>query len=370
MLSVEETIERWVKAKNPRRILDLSRWDFEELPDIPDEVEYLDISHLYSIKHLKKLPKSLKWLHCKCSEFETIEIPLPPNLTYLNTSGCSKLEYIDVPKHITHKTNIKYFERIRRYEKEFETEDHSIVIKRRIEEWIIENKNKKHKTKLDLSGLQVEEYVNIPNTVEWLVCDGNKAIKTLKGIPESLKKLDYRCYPLKEFDYLPNNLEYLQCNSSKIEELDNLPNSIKKLEISYYPRLRKIISLPNNLKELDLSLANDLEEICCQFPPNLRKLNLSMTYLNTIPYLPETLTYFDISMNITIKQILNLPKNIKVLSIFGTSLKSLPQLPDTILRLDIDTLLQLNNNSIPNSIRYFESKELKLQDPTYRAFNI
>jgi hypothetical protein len=245
-----------------------------------------------------------------------------------------------------------------------------IELKQRIDEWIIENKNKKEKTKLDLSGLQIEEYSNIPDTVEWLVCSGNKSIKTLRGLPENLKKLEFSHYPLKVFDYLPSSLEYLECNVSYIEELDNLPNSIKILKMTCYTYLKKIISLPISLKILDLSHSIDLKEIYCQFPPNLRKLKLTMTSLNSIPLLPDKLTYFDISMNTKIKEIQNLPKNIKVLTIFGTNLKSIPQLPDSVLRLDIDFLSQLNNNSLPNSIRYLDSKELKLEDPKYKAFNI
>jgi hypothetical protein len=243
-------------------------------------------------------------------------------------------------------------------------------VQTRIDKWILENTNKKNKSSLNLERLQVEKYENIPDTVESIICNGNKAIKTLQGLPENLKKLDFSSFPLGSFDYLPPNLEYLQCDASKIEEIHNLPNTIKKLKISCYPYLKRVISLPDSLKELDFNQANDLEEICCQFPKTLRKLNLSMTKLKEIPIIPDTVTIFNISMNSHIKEIPNLPPLLKVLTIFGTNIKSLPYLPDNILRLDIDRLSQLDNNSIPNSVRYLDSFELKLEDPTFKAFVI
>ncbi len=243
-------------------------------------------------------------------------------------------------------------------------------LQNRIDKWILENKNKKQKSSLNLERLQIEKYENIPDTVESIICNGNKIIKTLKGLPENLKRLYFNCYPLSTFDYLPPGLEYLECDASKIEEIYNLPNSIKKLKISYYPHLKRIINLPEDLKELNLNHAINLEEICCNFPKKLRKLNLSMTRLKEIPILSNNLTHFNISMNSQIKEISNLPPLLKVLTIFGTNIKSLPYLPDNILRLDISWLSQLNNNSIPNSIRYFDSFELKLEDPTFKAFGI
>lgn len=248
--------------------------------------------------------------------------------------------------------------------------NHYEEVQIRIDNWVSDNTNKKNKTSLNLERLQVKTYENIPDTVEHIICNGNKIIKTLKGLPKNLKRLDFSSYPLNSFNYLPPNLEYLQCDASKIEEIHNLPNTIKKLKISCYPYLQRIINLPDSLKELNLNQSTDLEEIYCQFPKNLRKLNLSMSRLKEIPILPDTVTVFNISMNSHIKEIPNLPPNLKVLTIFGTNIKSLPYLPDNILRLDIDWLSQLNNNSIPNSVRYLDSFELTIEDPTFKAFGI
>lgn len=46
MKTYEEIIESWIKFNNPRRLLNLSYYDKEELPNLPDSVEYLDISDL------------------------------------------------------------------------------------------------------------------------------------------------------------------------------------------------------------------------------------------------------------------------------------------------------------------------------------
>ena len=54
-------------------------------------------------------------------------------------------------------------------------------LQNRIDKWILENKNKKQKSSLNLERLQIEKYENIPDTVESIICNGNKIIKTLKN---------------------------------------------------------------------------------------------------------------------------------------------------------------------------------------------
>jgi hypothetical protein len=281
------------------------------------------------------------------------------------------MEYIDIPKHIKLNPNIDEYEKKKyKYKKEVESEDHYIVMNRRIEEWIAKNKNRKQITKLDLSYLQIEKYENLPNDVECIICNGNSAIKTLKGLPESLKKLKFNGFPLKEFDYLPSKLECLHCSSSSIEELDNLPNSLIKIKMTYYPNLHKIISLPENLKILNLHLAAELDEILCPFPSKLRKLDLFMTRIKELKVLPDTLRYLSVGMNSSLQNIPNLPPNIKFLELCSTNIKSLPLLPDSLLGLHIGSISILNNNSLPNSIRYLCSDEIQIYDKNYNVYFI
>jgi len=364
MSSPEEIIFNWWKHGNPRMILDLSCWVIDTLPDMPDTVEKLDISQT-DIKHLSGLPKNLKWLRCCGSEIETIELPLPEKLEYFNARGCKNMKPIVVPKHIRFLSDIEEYERKRKYKREVSSEDHYIVAKRRVEEWIQENKNRKQKTELNLKSLQIKELPEgIPEDVQEIHCSGNFAITSLKGLPKGLKRLRFDGYPLKEFHNLPDGLEYLRARGSKIEILDNIPNSVKKIEIDFYPELRIIKSLPSELKYLNLAQATKLEQIQCDFPSKLRVLNMHLTYIEEIPLLPESLTKFYIYMNPKIKKLPNLPKNLKVLDI--GNIKSLPSLPDGLLYLSIFRLSILNNNSIPSSIRYFNSHEIIFKDSFYR----
>jgi hypothetical protein len=110
MKSYEEIIELWIKSNNPRRLLNLSYYDREELPNLPDSVEYLDISDS-CILHLKNLPLSLKYLRCKYSNIISVELPLPPNLHYFDARKCENLLPFDVPKHIKFLSDIEFYTR-------------------------------------------------------------------------------------------------------------------------------------------------------------------------------------------------------------------------------------------------------------------
>ena len=359
--SPEEVILQWYYAKNPRRHLDLSCWEITELPDMPDEVEWLDISNT-CIKHLKGLPKNLKILYCKgCEDLETIEFPLPSNLTFINIYACCNLKIYDYPKNI--KVKSAAFKYIRHFQ-ELKESDHFAVAKRRVIEWIQENTNKRHKSVLDLSELQFEELPEIPDVVQSLKVNFNRKLKSLQGLPSGLKRLECSGYRQKEFKDLPPTLEYLKCDGAHIEILDELPDTIKKIDCSY-SRIKTIKTLPRELKELDAHVSDCLKELC-DFPPNIRKISLYDTNIHIVPILPETVTSIDISVNYNIKSIPNLPSKLKVLSASIAGIKEFPLLPDGLLYLDIVRLKQLNNNSIPNSIRYFDSVDLKLEDPTFR----
>lgn len=358
----EDIILQWYYIGVRKRRLDLSRWNIDELPDMPDTVEYLNLSDT-AIKHLKNLPKNLKWLRCLGSDIETIELPLPPNLTYLDVRSCKHLKPFDIPPHIECESDFAYFARKRKYKQERLTEEHNIVAKRRVNEWIEENRHKKQKTVLDLSRLQCTYLPdNIPYDVEWMNCGGNFKLESFKGLPKGLKRLDYDGYPHKEMLELPVGLLELNCSGCSLEILDNIPNTVRKIKISYYSHLRIVKSLPSELRELDLSICTDLEEIQCEFPKKLRKLDINMTYIESIPMLPDSLKIFDMAMNHRIKELPNLPKNLKSLRISSSCLKSLPPLPDGLLELYMDSLSILDNNSLPNTIRVIKSDELNLEE--------
>jgi hypothetical protein len=358
VIQPDEIIIKWCKKNKPNSILDLSGWDITELPDMPDSVEYLDISNT-NIKKLQRLPTNLKWLKCNLTPIEEFPESLPSNLKYINCVCCDNLKPFSIPKGIKIKESFKeYIEN-----KELQTENHEELAKKRIEEL---NVKKNPRNILDLSGLKIEVLPEIPDEVEQMNCDGMR-LKSLKGLPKNLKRLSCSGYTQKVFDYLPEGLEYLKSNWSQyIETIDNLPSSLKKLEMGYYTAITRINKLPPNLRHLDLNHADMLKEINCPFPETLRYIDLTMTRIKYLPRLPESVRILDIKMNYDLKTILNLPNNLKYLNIRGTSINSLPQLPETLMYLYMKSIKILNNNSLPKSLCILESLEINLESNNIR----
>ena len=302
MLSVEETIERWVKAKNPRRILDLHGRSFDTFPILPDDVEYLNIMHT-DIMDIKILPKSLKWLHCKYSTVTSIDTVLPPNLKYLNVRRCEYLSLFEVPKNIKFISDIHIYIQNNRFTEEYESDvsEHYKYAMKRIDEWKIENINKnknKNKKPLDLSWLRIQDYSIIPEEVEYLITSGNRILISLQTLPKGLKRLEYDLFPFNSLDGLPNNLEYLEIKRSNIDVIDKLPNTIKKLYIKGNSHNLIIKSLPLELKDLKI-ICYEESRIECNFPLKLRKIYLKLYKLNSsIPLFPESLHFIDLSFTL------------------------------------------------------------------------
>jgi len=370
----ENIIEEWVKKGMIKRVLNLESINDEILPYIPDIVKKLDISNS-CYKQVNQLPKNithikciglsikslplylsenLEYLDCRnCRNLEKLETGLlPKNLRYLDCRGCKRLERFNIPLTVKALTDFDYYDKRRKEKIERTTMDNYEVAKKRIQEWVEENKHKKQKTMLDLSRLQYDNFPEIPEDVIWINCCGNIQLKSLKGLPRGLKKLEYSGCPLKELEGLPEGLEYLQCDDSDIEILDNLPNSIKYISITgYNSKLKLIKSLPLELRKLILFRAHDLREIQGNFPPKLRILDLQLTSIEKMPKLSDSVRYVDLLLTY-ISELLYLPPNLKVLDITSCyNIKTLPlPLPKSLLYLYADSI-KLNKEDIPLSIK-------------------
>lgn len=293
-LESESMINDWKKKGDVKKVLYMHDVYEEIFPDIPDEVEKLDIS-CSSFKEIHKLPKNLKRFTCKRVPIKSLPLPLPEHLEFLDCRMCWDLLPFDIPASVTVLSDMKYYEESIKNEIERKTEDNYEVAKKRIARWIEANKGKKEKNKLDLSELKFAEFPEMPDDIVHLDCSWNRELKSLKGLPKGLKKLECNGFPLKELIGLPEGLEYLHCDESDIEVFDKLPDSIRTIKNTYYySKLHTIKSLPLNLKELDLRYLRFLDKIECDFPPNLRKLHLQLTWIKTIPRLPDSLRYLDI----------------------------------------------------------------------------
>jgi hypothetical protein len=145
--------------------------------------------------------------------------------------------------------------------------------------------------KIHCNSNDITELIDIPDTVTFINCKSNK-IKQLDHLPDSLIKLICDSNQLAKLDNLPNGLKFLSCDDNKIICLDNLPTGLQYLSCGSNP-IVNLNCLPETLEELylcDMSklnslddLPNSINELICDtslenvsmlnFPKQLIKLN-------------------------------------------------------------------------------------------------
>jgi hypothetical protein len=197
-------------------------------------------------------------------------------------------------------------------------------------------------------------------------------ITELPPLPESLEVLDLGHLDITTLPVLPASLKHLYLNGNW--ELTSLPDHFPPtLEVFYCAGSQKLASIPPvpaSMTELTLEKSGITE-----LPPldttELRKLDLTNSFrLQTLPPLPPTLGYLDISYT-NISVLPPLPASLRILRANNAKLKSLPaDLPNLellwveknqLLSLPIlptsITSLHLENNPLPNEYRYWIEHE-------------
>ena len=79
-----------------------------------------------------------------------------------------------------------------------------------------------------LSGLDLIELPEIPDTIEYLFCRNNN-LTELPELPKGLTNLYCHNNKLTELPILPNKLEFLECGNNNLTELPDLPESLRYL---------------------------------------------------------------------------------------------------------------------------------------------
>ncbi len=319
----DKIVAKWIAKGNPRRLLDLSSWilDNDELPDIPDEVEFLTVSNS-TVKAITKLPRNLRRFSCSHTELRALPLPLPESLEYIDCRWCPELKPFDIPKHIKAKTHFQQL----LDERDRATHDAAYFIQK----WIAEGKPNKV---LDLSSLGLNELPALPATVRKLDCSHNP-LKSLHNLPPRLRTLKCCDTYVEYFENMPSELRYVQCSGTNLKSLDGLPDSVRYICSSFCCNLHNINKLPKELLRLNLS-NSDIENIA-YFPNKIKFIDIADCYIESIPTLPESLVLFRCIVAPYLKHIANLPSNLEVLSLFYTNLSALPKLPDTLKIVDID----------------------------------
>jgi hypothetical protein len=343
MSNPEKVIENWKKKNNLRSILDLTCWRIDELPDIPDEVEYLDISNT-TLLQITKLPKNLKWLRCRRLDYvKTLPHPLPENLRFIDCRSCLELEPFDVPKHIKIRSHFK--ETLE--ERYHENTPHEKILEERLEE--IRNTPKKT---LDLTWLDLTELPEIPEKVKRLYCGSNPITKIGK-LPKGLKVLNCSDSFITKFENIPDSVREVICSKTYIESFDGLPDSVESITADYCEELKDINYFPSELKKF-YSQRTSIRNIK-YFPNKLKILELYDTDIENIPELPESLKVFDCLSHHRLKTITNIPKSLEILKLYIPLNITIPPLHNGLKILIIDSLEQLGKNIPP---RFLNSQKM------------
>lgn len=209
--------------------------------------------------------------------------------------------------------------------------------------------------KMYISGtdLKVLNFANIPTTVEHLTVE-NTSIDYIDNIPKNIINLDVRRNNINYIDFGNSNdsmLEILNISHNKLEKLENLPKTLKKLYCShnYFTDLPDISYL-SNLQLLECK-NNKYPLNSINISKNLEKLNLNFSGISSLNFLnnstvkslevignnitelilPDNLLELYCTAN---KNIIIYPNEcLKILHISGCNLTELPVLPKTLIEL-------------------------------------
>lgn len=186
----------------------------------------------------------------------------------------------------------------------------------------------------------------LPETLQFLNINDNEFSK-LPKLPSSLTTLKCNKNKLTEVPYITKNLKHLECNRNDIWNFSGIsPKNnwmymldVSQNYISHLPKLPKAVEVFDCSKNQIESFVN-FPELCFRFvtkfnlfypgyltkiPQQCKRLDCSFTPVQTLPEMPHTLTYVNLS-NCEITHFgkntfTNLP-NLNFLNLYGNELKT------------------------------------------------
>ncbi len=215
--------------------------------------------------------------------------------------------------------------------------------------------------------------INVPPVMDTLICSGNgKGLNstTFTGItgftsfPPSLKYLDCSDNVITTLPALPSSLTYLNCSSNIQIYYDGISMEYKFGGITNLPA-----PLPADLKFLDCSnnyietipaLPPFLEYLNCSIywyvfpnpmltlpnlPPNLRTLIAIYTGITTLPELSDSLRVLNVSSNGSLHCLPHLPQHLQSLNTLSTSIGCLPNIVSGVVLDPVRPLCTPVNNA-------------------------
>ena len=159
-----------------------------------------------------------------------------------------------------------------------------------IQEWISKNNDS---APLVLDDLDLTKVPDLPENVLVLSLAGNK-LKSLENLPKSLKVLDIESNSIGNstvlrIENLPNSLESLKISNNNIQNLTHLPTSLTHLE-AINCSINYIRAFPKNMKQIILS-QNNLEELP-PLPNGLQLLDIESNPIQKLGHIPKSVTVF------------------------------------------------------------------------------
>jgi hypothetical protein len=176
----------------------------------------------------------------------------------------------------------------------------------------------------------------LPSDLEYLNLYGIiQDIKIYSVLPPGLKKYTTIKYYNEDLDNLPNTLEYLSVSFNNEEELSNKYN-FNFLPITLNTLILKIPDRDYIIPEL------------CHLPPNLKVLEID-NYMYSLTSLPSSLEKLIISHYWFLEDVHILPSNLKILQITTCNDLNIPEYPPTLEYLDIHIKVDLTK--LPLSVK-------------------
>ena len=294
-------MKRLLGDSRDNRSLNLSRLGLTSLPEMPDQLQELDVSGNQLTSLPENLPAQLQKLKVSRNRLTSLPKNLPDQLQELDVSS-NRLT--SLPENLPDQLQKLY---------------------------VINNQ---------LASLPE----NLPASLQQLHVSKNRLISLPENLPASLQQLHVSNNRLTSLPQrLPPRLTWLDVSGNRLTSLpENLPDQIRVLGVSN----NRLPSLPENL------------------PTSLHHLYASDNQLLSLPEnLPASLQQLYVARNQLASLPENLPPRLIWLDVSGNRLVSLPEHIATTLTLGRRCRVDLHNNLIPareqNHLRAMNS------DPTY-----
>lgn len=197
----------------------------------------------------------------------------------------------------------------------------------------------------DSLNLRLSYLPLLPNSLDTLICDGNK-IDSLPILPSNLLYLSCNNNSLDSLMALPNTIKKIYCLNNQIEYIQNLPDSLQILYCNEN-NLNSLPNLPAGLKVLYCS-ANYLQSLPA-LSDSLETLYCQKNQLQTLPTLPGKISFIDCGVN-SISVLPSLPNSLITLYCNNNNISSLPTLSNSLVDLDCSANQLSTLPALPNSL--------------------